>query len=153
MSPSFLADITAIAHITTVVAVVIGLLLCFRYKRFRPLEAGALIVIFILWSYYGNCPLTILEQHFRDLADQQANLTSVGFLPYYMDKLFNVSLTSRTIQRMTFFSGGALFFASIEWFAPFMHMEVFKLRKFLKKSGSKKHHRHGGTGLTKAKRV
>ncbi len=139
MNYALLANLTAITHFATLVAVVAGLLLSFRYKRFRPWEAGALILIVILWSYYGNCPLTILEQHFRDLAGQTGvNLTSVGFLPYYLDKMFEFELSSRTIQKSTFFTGGVLFTASIEWFSPFFHMEVFKLRRFLKKVFRKK---------------
>ncbi|MHB1330829.1 MAG: DUF2784 family protein, partial [Minisyncoccota bacterium] len=75
MSAATLANITAITHITTIVLVIVGLLVSFRYKRFRPWEAGILISIVILWSYYGNCPLTIIEQHYRDLAGQESNIT------------------------------------------------------------------------------
>ena len=116
MKYALLADTTALVHLTTIVAVLVGLLISFRYKRFRPWEALILIVVVILWSYYGNCPFTILEQHFRDLAGQNTNLTSVGFIPYYAAKLFDVSFSSRFVQRFTFFTGGAFFAASIEWF-------------------------------------
>lgn len=139
MNYGLFANITALTHVAILIAVVFGLLLSFRYKRFRPWEAGALVLIVILWSYYGNCPLTILEQRFRDLAGQTGvNLTSIGFLPYYMHKLFDVSLASKTVQHSTFFTGGILFTASIEWFTPFFHMEIFKLRKFLRKNFSTK---------------
>ena len=133
MDYSFLADLTAISHITIIVAVIVGLLVSFRYKRFRPWEAGILLLVVVLWSYYGNCPLTILEQHLRDLAGERANLTAVGFLPYYAQHLLDISLSSRLVQHSTFFTGGAIFTASIEWFSPFMHAEVFKLRKMLSK--------------------
>ena len=139
MNYALLANLTALAHVATLIAVVLGLLLSFRYKRFRPWEAGALVLIVILWSERGTCPLTSVEQRFRDLAGQTGvNLTSVGFLPYYMHKLFDVSLASKTVQHSTFFTGGILFTASIEWFTPFFHMEVFKLRRFLKKIFKKK---------------
>ena len=134
MSYGLLANLVAVLHITTIIAVVVGLLLSFRYKRFRPWEALLLISIVILWSYYGNCPFTILEQHYRDLAHQTGvNLTSVGFLPYYANKLLSIELASHTIQRSTFFTGGVLFTASIDWFSPFFHMEVFKLRRLLRR--------------------
>ena len=133
MSYNFLANATAITHFSTIVLVIVGLLVCFRYKRFRPWEAGALLIIVVLWSYYGNCPLTIVEQHFRDLAGQQANLTSVGFLPYYANKLFKISLSSRLVQKSTFFTGGAIFAASIEWLSPYFHLHLFHLRRSLKK--------------------
>src|SRR3989344_5971828 len=128
-----LANVTAIVHFITIVAVVVGLLACFRYKRFRPLEAGVLILVVVLWSYYGNCPLTILEEKLRMLAGKPSGITEVGFLPYYANKLFGISLSSRLVQRTTFFTGGAIFTASLEWLAPYMHMEIFKLRKTLRK--------------------
>jgi len=146
MSYGPIANAVAGTHFIIIVLVILGLLLSFRYKRFRPWEALILVSVVVLWSYYGNCPLTILEQHFRELAGQQANLTNVGFLPYYLDKIFNYNLSSRLVQRITFFTGGALFAASLEWFAPFFHVEIFKLRKILKKSRSRRY-------LTKARRV
>jgi len=133
MNYALAGNIVAILHISTIIAVVLGLLVSFRHKRFRPWEAGVLISIVILWSYYGNCPFTIMEQHFRTLAGQEVNLTSIGFLPYYAYKFLDIELTSRTVQNSTFLFGGILFTASIDWFAPFLHMEIFKLRKWLKK--------------------
>lgn len=126
------ADIVAIVHIITIAAVVIGLLLCFRYKRFRPFEAGALLLIVVFWSYYGNCPLTILEHYWRERAGQITNLSEMGFLPYYADKFFAIGLSSKLIQRSTFFTGGAIFTASIEWLAPYFHFHLFSIRKMFK---------------------
>lgn len=134
MSYAFLADATAVTHISIIVAVLAGLLVSFRYKRFRPWEAAAFLGVIVLWSYYGNCPLTIVEQHFRDLAGQDSNLTSVGFLPYYANKLLVIDIPSRIIQRSVFFTGGAFFAASIEWLSPVMHMEIFKVRKIWRRS-------------------
>lgn len=133
MNYAFLANATATTHFAINILVIVGLLACFRYKRFRPWEAGLVVVVLLLWSYYGNCPLTILEQYFREMAGQNTNLTSVGFLPYYAERFFNFELSSRVVQRFTFFTGGALFVASIEWLAPVMHMEIFKFRKALRK--------------------
>lgn len=133
MSYAFLADTTAVTHITIIVLVLLGLLISFRYKRFRPWEAAAFLGVIVLWSYYGNCPLTIAEQRFRELAGQKVNLTSIGFLPYYANKLWAVDIPSRIIQRSVFFTGGAFFAASIEWLSPVMHMEVFKIRKALRR--------------------
>ena len=128
MNYEFWADATAVLHFAILIGVAIGLLVSYRYKRFRPWEAGILIAIVILWSYYGNCPLTILEEHFRTLAGKPSGITNVGFLPYYANKLLGISLTSRTVQRSTFFFGGVIFTGSIEWISPFMHMEVVRLR-------------------------
>lgn len=133
MNYGLLANVTAIAHISTIILVIVGLLVSFRFKRFRPLEAGILLAVFVFWSYYGNCPLTIIEQHFRDLAGQDTNLTSVGFLPYYANKWMNISLSSRLVQKTTFFTGGAIFASSIEWLSPFFHFHVFHFRRSLRK--------------------
>ena len=133
MNFSFLADTTAIVHFSIIVAVILGLLISFRYKRFRPWEAGALLLIVVLWSYYGNCPLTILEEKLRTLAGSPSGITQVGFLPFYANKLLGIGLTSRLVQRSTFFSGGAIFTASVEWLAPYFHFHLFGIRRTLKR--------------------
>ena len=127
------ADATAVIHLTIIVLVIGGLLISFRYRRFRPWEAGALILIVVLWSYYGNCPLTILEEYFRELAGTPSGITNVGFLPYYAEKIFAISLSSKIIQRTTFFTGGAIFAASIEWLAPYFHFHLFSFRRTMRK--------------------
>ena len=141
MNYSFLADATAVTHFTIIVAVIAGLLISFRYKRFRPWEALALILVVIFWSYYGNCPLTILEEHFRTLAGQPSGITNIGFLPFYAEKLLDINISSRLVQKTTFFTGGALFVGSLEWLAPVMHMELFKFRKAMKRMFGKKNGR------------
>lgn len=132
MNFDFLANLTAGTHVFFTFAVIVGLLISFRYRRFRPWEAGLLIAIFVLWSYYGNCPLTILEQWLREKAGQHVNLTAIGFTTYYTQKFLGYAVPSRIVQNSTFFSGATFFGASIEWFAPFFHREVFKLRRFFR---------------------
>src|SRR5947208_1286216 len=90
----FYGNLTAFSHLAVTIAVPLGLLLSFRYKRFRFWEALLLVCIFILWSYYGNCPLAILEQYFRNHAGEHVNITSVGFIPYYAHKLWGVDVMS-----------------------------------------------------------
>ena len=133
MNYAILANITAATHITIIILVLIGIPLSIRFKRFRPWEAGILISVIILWSYYGNCPLTIVEQYFHNLAGHDANLTSVGFLPYYANKLLGIGLSSKIVQNSTFFTGGIIFTASIEWLNPYVNLHLFHLRKSLKK--------------------
>ena len=137
MNYAFWANATAVTHVTFTILVIAGLLVSFRYKRFRPWEAGLLVGIFILWSYYGNCPLTILEQYLREKAGQHVNLTSIGFTTYYAEKLLGWDVPSKIIQNSTFFSGAMFFGASIEWFSPFFHHEVFKVRKLFRKTKRK----------------
>jgi hypothetical protein len=133
MNYELFADTTAVVHFTIIVAVILGLLISFRYKRFRPWEAIALITIVVLWSYYGNCPLTIVEEKLRMLAGRPSGITEIGFLPYYADKILGIGLSSRLIQRTTFFTGGAIFAASLEWLAPYFHFHLFSIRRLFRK--------------------
>ena len=137
MDYNFWADVTAITHGTIIVAVIVGLLISFRYKRFRPWEAAALLITVVLWSYYGNCPLTILEEKLRVLAGNPSGITNVGFTSFYANKLMGIEFTSRMVQRTTFFTGGAIFAASIEWLSPVMHYEIFRVRRFFRKTKRK----------------
>ncbi|MDP2641797.1 MAG: DUF2784 family protein [bacterium] len=134
MNYTFLADATAVTHFTIIVAVIVGLLVSFRYKRFRPWEALALVSIVVLWSYYGNCPLTIVEEKLRVLAGTPTGITNIGFLPFYANKLLGISFTSSLIQRTTFFTGGAFFAASIEWLSPYFHFHLFHFRRTFRKT-------------------
>ena len=129
----FLADTTATVHFIIIVAVIVGLLVSFRYRRFRPWEAGALLAIVVLWSYYGNCPLTILEEKLRILAGAPTGITNTGFLPFYAQKLLGIGISSRIVQRTTFFTGGAIFTASFEWLAPYFHFHLFSVRRMFRK--------------------
>ena len=136
-----LANATAVTHFSIILAVFIGLLISFRYKRFRPWEAGILISTIVLWSYYGNCPLTIVEEYFHTLAGSPSGITNVGFLPFYANKLLNVSFSSRLVQQTTFFTGGMFFAASIDWLSPFFHFHLFYFRKPVKKLAGRKNKR------------
>src|SRR3989344_7341683 len=93
MNYVFWANTTAVTHFIIIIAVILGLLISFRYRRFRPWEAFALLTIVVLWSYYGNCPLTILEERFHTLAGSPSGITNIGFLPYYANKLLNIQLS------------------------------------------------------------
>ncbi len=134
MNYAFWADVTAVTHVAVIVAVVVGLLVSFRYKRFRPWEALLLISIGLLWTYYGNCPLAILEQYLREQAGQSTNITSLGFTTYYFQKLLGMDVPSKIVQQSTFFSGAMFFGASIEWFAPFFHREVFVVKRGVRRT-------------------
>ncbi len=131
MNYHILANATAVTHISVIILVLLGILVSIRYKRFRPWESLALVVVVVLWSVYGNCPLTILEEHFRTLAGTPSYITSVGFLPFYAHKIFGLSLLSSTVVRSTYFTGGMFTLASVEWLSPYVNMELFKLRRLL----------------------
>lgn len=134
MNYALWANATAVVHFFIIVAVVGGLLLSYRYRRFRPWEAALLVSILVIDSYYKNCPLALLEQYLRTQAGQHVNISSVGFTAYYFQKFFSITLAPKLVQQTTFFSGAMFFGASIEWFSPFFHYEIFKLRKTVRKS-------------------
>jgi hypothetical protein len=133
MNFAFWADATAALHFTIIISVIVGLFISFRYKRFRPWETAAVLLIIVFWSLYGNCPLTLIEQHLRTLAGQNVNLSDVPFLSYYSNKVFGVSIASSLIQRTTYFTGGSILTASIEWFRPYLHFHVFSIRRSLRR--------------------
>ncbi|MBX4195695.1 DUF2784 family protein [Candidatus Parcubacteria bacterium] len=146
MNYEVLANLTAITHIVLVFAVLAGILISIRYKRFRPWEAAAVLIVIVFWSLYGNCPLTLVESHFRDLAGHSLPLlVQKGFLPYYINKFLSLNLPGPVIGRFTYFVGGIFFLASIEWLSPYINFEIFKLRRLLRKT-PKRH-------LTRANRV
>lgn len=144
MNYAFWADVTAVAHISILILVVIGLVVAYRYKRFRPWEAGIVITIVVMWSYFGNCPLAILEQWLRDQAGQHVDIDALGFTSYYASKLFGFELPSRIVQRYTFFTAGVLFSGSIKSFSPVMHMHLFSLRHGARKLLGQKFKRKRG---------
>lgn len=133
MKYEILANATAITHFALVVALLLGILISARYKRFRPWEAGTLLIVLVFWSIYGNCPLTVLENHLRILAGSPLPLLEKGFLPYYINKFLDLNLPGPVIGRFTYFTGGIFFLASVEWISPYINFEIFKLRKNLKK--------------------
>src|SRR5581483_4640416 len=127
------ANVTAITHFLVTIAVPLGLLVSFRYKRFRPLEAGLLLVLFVIWNVYHGCPLTVLEQYLRDKAGQHVDIESVGFNPYYLNKFFGISVKGATLRQYTYYTSATFFGASIEWFKPFFHKEIIVFRKKAKR--------------------
>lgn len=102
-----------------------------------------MLVVLVFWSLYGNCPLTLVESHFRDLAGSPVpGLIARGFLPYYINKFLNFNLPGPIIGRFTYFTGGIFFLASMEWMSPVMNFELFKFRKTIKRLFKKKAQRY-----------
>ncbi|MDP2651342.1 MAG: DUF2784 family protein, partial [bacterium] len=98
-----------------------------------PFETAFLVVAIVLWSIYGNCPLTILEEHFRTLAGNPSGITSIGFIPYYANKLFAVGINSRVVNYSVYTTGVLFFLLSINWISPYLNFHLFHFRKSLRK--------------------
>jgi hypothetical protein len=138
MNYTFLADLTAVVHVTIIFLVLFGILVSVRYKRFRPIEAAVLLIVIVLWSAYGNCPLIILEDYFRNLAGHPIHLTGVGFIPYYAQKFLHLNISAHTVKASTYTTASVFFLATVEWISPYLNVEIFRLRKSLRKMFRKK---------------
>ncbi len=76
------ADLTLVLHLLFVVFVLFGGMLSFHYPRWAWLHLPALVWgIWIEWSK-GLCPLTPLENHFRQLAALEEYRE--GFAEHYL---------------------------------------------------------------------
>jgi hypothetical protein len=92
---STLADLTLIAHVALVMFVVFGQLAiligwarCWAWTRAAPFRLTHLasIVVVMLETWIGvACPLTVLENHWRQLAGQAGYQTS--FIGTWLDRL------------------------------------------------------------------
>ena len=131
MPYKFLADAVMIIHATLIFLVLAGILISIRYKRFRPMESIALLSAVLVWSLYGGCPATYLENHLRILAGQPLPLAEIGFIPFYFDKWFNLSVTDFQLTIATYITALIFFLISVEWVSPYINIEIFKLRKAL----------------------
>src|SRR3989344_9305561 len=131
MPYKFLADAVMVIHAALIFLVLAGILISIRYKRFRPMESIALLSAVLVWSLYGGCPATFLENHLRILAGNPLPLTEVGFIPFYFDKWFSLSMTRYQLTWATYMTAFVFFLISIEWVSPYLNIELFKLRKAL----------------------
>lgn len=126
-----LANIVMAFHAILIFSVLIGILISVRYKKFRPLESAFLLCAVLIWSLYGGCPLTFLESFLRSSAGYPLPLLEVGFIPYYLNSWFNLSITIYQLTIATWITAFLFLFTSIEWMSPYVNIEVIKIRKFL----------------------
>lgn len=127
MSAIFLANTVAIAHGLLIISVFIGIFLSIRVQRFRPVEAGILLSAIVIWSLYGACPLTTLEQELRNQAGQNPPLYELGFIAFYVKTLFQVSITPQLVTIITYAMALVFLVLSIEWELPLIRKWQKKL--------------------------
>lgn len=92
MPYKFLADFTAITHLAFVIFVILGGLFAFKWKRMAwvhiPAAAWGVMIEFYGWI----CPLTYLENYFREKAG--IFIMDKGFVAHYiMPVLYPAALT------------------------------------------------------------
>jgi hypothetical protein len=131
MNYEILANSVMIFHVFLILAVLIGILVSVRYKRFRPIEAIILLSSIIIWSIYGGCPLTYLENSLRIYAGNPTPLIQTGFISFYFDQWFNLPITNQQLTITTYITALIFFITSIKWLSPFINFEIIKIRKLL----------------------
>ncbi len=137
MNNIVLANVVVAVHATLIFSVLVGILISVRYKRFRPLETFALIAFILIWSLYGACPLTNLEDYLRGGPPSATSLTNTGFIPYYLRDLFGIELPRRFVVNSIYATGAIFFLISIEWLSPYINIEIGKARKFFRRKERK----------------
>jgi len=131
MSYENFANLVMVLHVILILSVLIGILVSVRYKRFRPFEATFLLLAVIIWSLYGGCPLTYIENSLRISAGHPLPISEIGFIPFYMDRWFNLPITNYQLKVATYITAIIFLFTSIEWASPYINPEIIKLRKSL----------------------
>ncbi len=131
MNYNILADIITIVHTLLIVGILMGILISARYKKFRPIESFALLGAIVIWSLYSGCPLTYLEDYLRTLGGNPIPLTQIGFISFYLDKWFSVSITDKQLVTTTYITAIVFFGISVEWISAYINPEIIKLRKTL----------------------
>ena len=82
MGYRLVADLTLILHLAFIVFVLFGGLLCLHRTRWVWLHLPSIIWgVFVEWASW-TCPLTPLENHFRQLASGQGYRD--GFVEHYL---------------------------------------------------------------------
>lgn len=90
------ADLTLVLHLLFIVFVLFGGLLCLRSIRWAWLHLPAMAWgIYIEWSG-RSCPLTPLENHFRQLASGQGY--AGGFVEHYLVPLIYPERLNASMQ-------------------------------------------------------
>jgi len=132
MSYESLANTVMIFHAILIVFVFVGILVSIRNKRFRPIESLILLSAIIIWSLYGGCPLTYLENSLRIQAGNPLPITEIGFIPFYVSRWFAFSVTDYQLTFATYLTAIIFFATSIEWLSPFVNPELVKIRRVIK---------------------
>jgi len=91
-----LANVTVVVHSVFICFVVLGGLLMFRWRRIVFLHLPAVIWGALIEFQGWICPLTPLEQHFRQMAGQAGH--AGGFIEYYLLPVMYPSGLTRDVQ-------------------------------------------------------
>lgn len=99
-----LADVVMVLHAAIIVSLAIGVGVSIFVKRFRPIEAGALLSVIIAWSLSGGCPLTVFENYLRLHTAHPIPLARIGFIPYYTHQWLGFTASDPAIKMAAYAS-------------------------------------------------
>lgn len=119
-------------HASLIILVLIGILISVRYKKYRPIESSLLLSAVIIWSIYGGCPLTYLENYLRVKSGESIPILKDGFISYYIEKIFSLNIPDKIIVITTYLVCIIFLLISIEWITPYVNPVLFRMRKFIK---------------------
>ena len=122
------ATIVMVVHAVLIGAVFLGILVGARFKRFRPIETFVLLAAIVIWSIYGGCPLTSLEDFLRIQAGPPLPISETGFIPFYAYEWLRISISNSQITAITYITAAIFLALSIEWLSPYVNFELIKLR-------------------------
>ena len=94
MSYRVLADIVLILHLCFVIFVVFGGLLVARYRFIAWFHLPAVIWSVLIEFYMWTCPLTTLENFFRQLGGEAGYAD--GFIDYFISAILYTSISPQT---------------------------------------------------------
>ena len=127
----YLANIVMVVHVFLILCLLFSILVSARFKKFRPLESGILLLVIVIWSLYEGCPLTYLENTLRVAASHPLPIGEMGFIPYYLYAWLGLSITNQELVLTTYITAFLFFLVSIEWISPYVNVEFIRIRKFL----------------------
>jgi hypothetical protein len=103
-----LANIVMVIHAGIMVGIVVGMGVCVRVKRYRPIQAGILLSLAVIWYAWGNCPLTDIENYLRLQTAHPIPLSQIGFIPYYTQHWFGFTVADNPIKILVYTSTAIL---------------------------------------------
>lgn len=122
------ANIITVIHSFLIIFVLAGILLSIRYKRFRLIESCILLLTILIWSLYGGCPLTYLENHLRIAAGAEIPLTKEGFIPYYVNSWFGIPISNDQLIIITYITASVFVLISIDWLSGYINIRMPRIR-------------------------
>jgi hypothetical protein len=129
MDYELLANVVMVLHALLIVSIFLGILFSIKIRWFRPVESFALLTAIVIWSIFGGCPLTFVENYLRLHTSHPIPLSTTGFIPYYLYNWFGLQLSNSAFVLGTYLIALLFFFIDLEWLSSFLK------RIFLKKTG------------------